>query len=161
MGSKARWVAVLLVMGACTAGCTEDFWLGRGRYLSFEQTAGSVSPKASEYAGRAFHLVRVNQLRQLRDPLSLTYLGSDERFHYLRVWNKAVRAGEVQYVVLNRPDCDVSDPATLESERTYQPEHFTYHPWRKVVIRGNACVVRPWSEEPSARPYRVRLPPKT
>jgi hypothetical protein len=141
----------MLAALASVLGCSEDFWLGKKHYLSVEQTAGVVSPKESEYSGRRFYLVQVGQLGELRGRSSLTYLGSDERFHYLRVWNKAGRAGEVQYIALSKPDCQVFDVASIESEIAYRPEHFTYHPWRSVTVDGSICIVRSRSEQESAR----------
>jgi hypothetical protein len=141
----------MLAVLASVSGCSEDFWLGKKRYLSVEQTAGVVSPKSSEYAGERFYLVQVVQLGELRRRASLTYLGTDERFHYLRVWNKAARDREVQYVALSKPDCQVSDAAPIESEVAYKPEHFTYHPWRHVDVGGSVCIVRSRSEQLSVR----------
>jgi hypothetical protein len=102
-----------------------------------------VSPKTSEYSGEAFYRVQVAQLRELRRPGSLTYLGSDERFHYLRVWNKVVREGEVQYVALRKRDCQVADEASIDSELAYRKDFFSSHPWRKVSVDGVACSVPP------------------
>lgn len=123
--------------------CSENFWLGEQRYLSAEQASGAVRPRASSYSTQSFYLVRVDQLPALRRPASLTYLGSDERFHYLRVWNKAGRAAEIQFVALHKPDCQVAEEASIESEVAYRTAPFAEHYWRHATVVDHRCVVGP------------------
>jgi len=136
------------ILAAALPGCSEDFWLGKQRYLSAERTYGTVSPR-NDYTDHEFYLVHVNQLQELRRPSSLTYLGSDAGFHYFQVWNKAGREREVQFVALRKTDCHVSGEASIDSEVAYRTAPFAVHPWRHALVENGACAVGPRTQPQS------------
>ena len=145
-GSLSGKLCGCCVVATTLLGCSEDFWLGKQRYLTAHQTMGPVYPR-NDYTDDPFYLLHVNQLRELRRPSSLTYLGSDVAFHYFRVWNKARREGEVQFVALRKADCDVTGEAAIDSEVAYVRTIFPSHDWRHAIVDKETCMVGPRLEK--------------
>jgi hypothetical protein len=123
---------------ACTPAALER------TYLTEDKVSGKASPASGEYGGQDFFVLEVGQLAELRRAESLTYLGSDARFHYLRVWSKLGHPDEIQLVALLKEACTVVDEQPIDAdepklELKYDPSRRPAH--TAVKVAGNACVV--------------------
>jgi hypothetical protein len=122
---------VSLVLAACGPALP-------GRALTAAETEAEVTPTAEKCkvcSPQTYHVVRSDQLGRLRRAPSLTYVGTQQGFHFFRTWNKVLNPGEIQLVAVRLNQCSVANPQSIDAE-----EAIVGH--RGVELLTGECVVR-------------------
>jgi hypothetical protein len=121
------------------AGCTESQLFGRTALTSADAQDRIVltSAQCRTCSGWSaeFYIVRPDQLPRIRRARSLTYLGTQNGFHFFRAWNKMLKESEIDHVAMQLEQCEVSEPLRIDEEDTH-------HRHRRVEMRDGQCSVR-------------------
>ena len=140
---QPRWLlAATSIVAFGLAACTLSTL--KTKYLTEDKASGKASPKTGEYGVQDFFILDVRQLAEVRGASSLTYLGSDERLHYLRVWNKIGHPDEVNWIALRKEACTVVDEQPIDTDEPkfevkYDPDRRPIN--RDVKVMGDVCFV--------------------
>ena len=134
---RAQFRRLVLLLGL--AGCTEAQLFGPTA-LTLADAQGSIVLTSEQCrtcpAWRAeFYIVRREQLPRIRRAGSLTYLGTQNGFHFFRAWNKVLKESEIDHVAVQLEQCEVSEPLRIDEEHTH-------HRHRRVEMRDGQCIVR-------------------
>jgi hypothetical protein len=130
----------LLVALLAFVGCGESGLLGPDTALTSVEAQGSIV-LTSEQCGTCtrlheeFYIVRSEQLPRIRKARLLTYLGTQDGFHFLRSWNKMLKHAEIDHVAIRLDECDVSEPRRIDEEHERRRH-------RDVEMHDGQCVVR-------------------
>ena len=140
MGTSMRVHLRHLVLLFGLAGCSESQLLGPGTALTAAEAQGSIVLTSAQCRtclrwNEEFYIVRREQLARIRRAQGLTYLGTQNGFHFLRAWNKMLKEAEIDHVAVQLEQCEVSAPLPIDEERTH-------HRHRRVELRDAQCVVR-------------------
>jgi hypothetical protein len=135
---RAHLRTLLLLFGL--AGCSESQLFGPGTALTAAEAQGRIvlTSAACQMCLRwsqSFYIVRREQLARIRRAHGLTYLGTQNGFHFFQAWNKMVKEGEIDHVAVHLEQCEVSDPLLIDEERTHRRH-------RRVELRDAQCMVR-------------------
>jgi hypothetical protein len=106
--------------------------------LTAAEAQGEVTPtgrRGKVCPRETFHIVRPDQLRQVRRAESLTYVGTQEGLHFFTAWNKIMNPGEIQRVAVRLDECSVANPQTIDSEAAAVGH-------RDVELTDGGCAVR-------------------
>jgi hypothetical protein len=140
MGTSMRVHLRNLVLLFGLAGCREPQLLGPGKALTAAEAQGSVVVTSAECPtclreSEEFYIVPREQLARIRRAHSLTYLGTQNGFHFFRGWNKMLKEAEIDHVAVQLEQCEVSGPLRIDEERTHRR-------YRRVELRDAQCMVR-------------------
>lgn len=133
---RAQFRNVILLLSL--AGCSESQLLGRRTALTSAEAQGSIvltSAQCQACSKMEFHIVRREQLPRIRKAYSLTYLGTQNGFHFFRAWNKLLKRGEIDHVALQLEQCEINEPLLIDEEDTHRRH-------RQVEMSHAPCVVR-------------------
>lgn len=102
---------------------------------------GYIQVEDENRTPRTFFIVEPYQLHKARKAESLTYLGSEEKYHLFCVWSKVrLSEDEIHSFAVARDQCHVENERTIKDE--YE-SHFTPPlTYRVVKISEGKCIVR-------------------
>jgi hypothetical protein len=134
--TRLQAVVALALLPGCSLFATTH---PAAPFLTSSETQGSVVVQAADCKGckpapRTFYLVGAEQLKRVRGPSGLTYLGTDADHHFFRAWNKLLEPPEVDHVAVPLSQCAVTEPRTLDAEHAEPRE-------RKLDPSSASCVV--------------------
>jgi hypothetical protein len=129
----------MLVALLAFAGCGESGLLGPGTALTSAEAQGSIVLTSAQCRTctrlQEFYIVRSEQLPRIRKAYSLTYLGTQDGFHFFRSWNKMLKEAEIDHVAIRLDECEVSEPLRIDEEHERRR-------YRDVEMHDAPCVVR-------------------
>jgi hypothetical protein len=146
-------LALLLSFALSISGCASRKTLIEGYYLTKEQAYGKI---VREHHGvpRGYFLLRLDQLPELREARTISYLGTDSSFHFMRVWAKMSHADEVILFAVSEDDCHVEEPLPNIpwDVQVRGPVAFWRHDEKDnapsalpVILEDGTCRVEAWS----------------
>jgi hypothetical protein len=119
---------LLLIWGIM--GCASSNY----NYLSINDLVEKISYNAIEY-----YVVKVADLRNVRKPGSLTYVGSTNKYHLIHMWSYVLPNDEIYNFAIKKDKCIISDEVTPEEEDKYVTE--SRKGWRKIDILNGKCII--------------------
>jgi len=124
---KIIFLTFLLLFSGCA--------LNKENVLTVQSSSGEI-----KYGHITYHIVEDSELNKARKSDTLTYVGSTDNFHLMRVWSKiAPVKGEIHFFAINKSGCSVCGESSPEAEQLFVETN--RKGWREVILIDDHCKV--------------------